>query len=45
MRNSIRARLTVALIGVVGCVLVALAVALYVAEREAAWQQHDAELI
>jgi signal transduction histidine kinase len=43
--RSIRARLTVALIGVVGCVLVALAIALYVAERDAAWQQHDAGLI
>ena len=44
-RASIRARLTVALIGVVGCVLVALAIALYVAERDAAWQQHDAGLV
>ena len=43
--RSIRARLTAALIGVVGCVLVALAIALYVAERDAAWQQHDAGLI
>jgi two-component system OmpR family sensor kinase len=43
--RSIRTRLTVALIGVVGCVLVALAIALYVAERDAAWQQHDADLI
>jgi signal transduction histidine kinase len=43
--TSIRARLTVMLIGVVGCVLVALAIALYVAERDAAWQQHDAGLV
>ena len=39
--KTIRARLTAALIGVVGCVLVALAIALYVAERDAAWQQHE----
>jgi signal transduction histidine kinase len=42
---SIRARLTAALIAVVGLVLVALALALYVAVRGVAWQQHDAELI
>jgi len=43
--TSIRARLTATLIAAVGCVLVALAVALYIAERDAAWQQHDAGLI
>jgi signal transduction histidine kinase len=43
--RSIRARLTVTLIAAVGCVLAALAVALYVAERDAAWQQHDDGLI
>jgi signal transduction histidine kinase len=43
--RSIRARLTVALIAVVACVLVALGIALYVAERDAAWLQHDAGLI
>jgi two-component system OmpR family sensor kinase len=42
--SSIRGRLTVALIAVVGCVLAALAIALYAAERDAAWQQHDAGL-
>src|SRR2546428_4660777 len=43
--TSIRARLTVTLIAAVACVLVALAVALYIAVRHAAWQQHDAGLI
>jgi signal transduction histidine kinase len=43
--TSIRARLTVTLITAVGCVLAVFAIALYVAERDAAWQQHDAGLI
>ena len=43
--TSLRARLTVALVAVVGVVLVALALALYVGVRDAAWQQHDAGLV
>ncbi|MBV8762419.1 MAG: HAMP domain-containing histidine kinase [Deltaproteobacteria bacterium] len=39
--NSLRARLTVALVGVVAGVLVALALALYVGVQDAAWQQKD----
>lgn len=44
MMNSLRARLTVALVAVVAGVLVALAAALYVGVRDAAWQQKDAGL-
>ena len=43
--TSLRARLTVALVAVVAVVLVALALALYVGVRDAAWQQHDAGLV
>ena len=42
--NSLRARLTVALVAVVAGVLVALAAALYIGVRDAAWQQKDAGL-
>lgn len=42
--TSIRARLTVVLVGVVAGVLAALAAALYVGVRDAAWQQFDAGL-
>jgi signal transduction histidine kinase len=42
--TSIRARLTIVLVCVVACVLVALAVLLYVGVRDAAWQQFDAGL-
>jgi signal transduction histidine kinase len=45
LRSSIRARLTVVLIAAVAGVLVALAIALYVGVRSAAWQQHDAGLM
>ena len=43
--SSIRARLTATLVCVVAGVLIALAGALYVGVRDAAWQQHDAGLI
>ncbi len=43
--TSLRARLTVALVAVVAGVLVALALALYVGVRDAAWQQKDAGLV
>ena len=43
--TSIRARLTVVLVAAVAGVLVALAVALYIGVRDAAWQQHDAGLV
>ncbi|HEX4422997.1 MAG TPA: HAMP domain-containing sensor histidine kinase [Kofleriaceae bacterium] len=43
--GSIRRRLTVALVAVVGGVLIALGAALYAGVRDAAWQQHDAGLI
>ena len=43
--TSLRTRLTVALVAVVAVVLVALALALYVGVRDAAWQQHDAGLV
>jgi signal transduction histidine kinase len=43
--TSIRARLTVTLSVAVAGGLIALAIALYVAVRDAAWQQHDAGLI
>jgi signal transduction histidine kinase len=43
--TSIRARLTVTLVTVVASVLVALAIALYIGARDAAWHQHDAGLI
>jgi signal transduction histidine kinase len=43
--TSIRARLTVTLLAAVAGVLVALAIALYVGVRTAAWQQHDAGLM
>jgi signal transduction histidine kinase len=42
--TSLRARLTVALVAVVAVVLGALALALYIGVRDAAWQQHDAGL-
>ncbi|HSN26939.1 MAG TPA: ATP-binding protein [Kofleriaceae bacterium] len=43
--TSLRARMTLALVAVVAAVLVALAVALYVGVRDAAWQQKDAGLV
>jgi signal transduction histidine kinase len=43
--NSIRGRLTVALVALVASALLALALALYLGVRAAAWQQHDAGLI
>ena len=43
--TSIRVRLTVTLIAAVAGVLVALAIALYIGVRAAAWQQHDAGLV
>ncbi|HMG23922.1 MAG TPA: ATP-binding protein [Kofleriaceae bacterium] len=43
--TSIRARLTVALVALVAGVLVALAIALYVSVRDAAWLQHDVGLV
>lgn len=42
---SLRARLTIALVAVVGAALALLALALYVGVRDAAWQQHDAGLV
>ena len=41
MTWSLRTRLTALVVGVVAMVLVALAVLLYIAARDAAWQQHD----
>ena len=43
--TSLRVRLTALVVGVVAVVLVALAVALYIAARDAAWQQHDDALV
>jgi signal transduction histidine kinase len=43
--TTMRGRLTVALVAIVAGVLVALAVALYLGVRDAAWQQHDAGLV
>jgi len=43
--TSLRTRLTIALVAVVGAVLTLLALALYVGVRDAAWQQHDAGLV
>lgn len=41
---SLRRRLTLAVVGIVGLVLVGLAAALFVAVKASAWEQHDAGL-
>src|SRR5258706_5130485 len=45
MSRSLRARLTIGVIAVVAALLVAFASLLYVAARNAAWQQHDDGLV